>query len=180
MLALRTYGCLLCQILLRTVNAFFLNNSLLYKRSTSGIWWNTAFHKMSSCCYVLFRLNILSAVRRLYGTNCSPNKGREPWLPVLEWHHSTIYQGIILIIQLCIIQYIHIIYAVCICCFSPLNKLFLVMCTCCICLLNSVLFFGCYCCFYVFKTGTVLSTCSCKVMRNHGLRQRNPTLKINS
>lgn len=39
---------------------------------------------------------------------------------------------------------------------------------------------GMNCVAFMFKIGTVLSTCSCKAMRSHGLRQRNPTLKISS
>lgn len=43
------------------------------------------------CC--VFRLNILSAVRRLCGTNCCPNRERERWLLASGWHRFTTCPG---------------------------------------------------------------------------------------
>lgn len=73
------------------IGLWCLSSEALYR-----VYGNTASLRQlrevdSECC--VFRLNIPSAARRLCGTNCSPNRGRELWWPVSEWHHFTTCPG---------------------------------------------------------------------------------------
>lgn len=116
---------------------------------------------LSECC--MFRLNILSAVRRLFGTNSCQNRGREQWSLALGWLHFTTCPG-----KKCILHYIDI----CELCTSMFS-------TKCVSHKNNCISYFYSNCIYL-TLGTELSTCSCKAMRSHGLKQRSTTSKINS